>query len=214
MAKEKEVKKKEEFKLPKYLRLDKGSMWFDIDGENSSGIKLYATNKVLVGRAPNQIDVEKDEFDNKNIQDYGKKTMDLPWYIDTTTIPSEKLSRVLLAYKHGLLVEADPQNPPQPVNLKMDRDFGFKDNGDRIFQGKNKEMYVKLQNNNFKTLRDFINGTPKTDSGRQNLMDLFDYEKKGYNPLSRPRFEVLEVIKGKLREFGNGISPIRINEED
>ena len=213
-TKEKELKKKEEFKLPKYLKLEKGSMWFDIDGEYSSGVKLYSTNKVLVGRSPNQIDIEKDDFDNKNLVDFGKKTMDLPWYFDTTKIPTEKLSRILLAYKHGLLTEADPNNPPKPLEIKDTNDFKFKENGDRIFTGKNKEMYLKLQNNNFKTLRDFINSTPKTESGKQNLMDLFDYEKKGFNPLNRPRFEVLELIRVKLREFGPGISGIRINEED
>lgn len=205
--------KKEQFKLPKYLMLDKGSMWFDIDGEQSSGVKLYATNKVLVGRNVDSLDVVKDEHDNKNLIDYGKINSNLNWYIDTTIIPVNKLSRIILAYKHGILVEADPSSPPESVTFKASNDFKYKDNGERVFQGSNREMYIKLQNNNFKVLRDFINNTPINESGKQNLFDLFEYEKKGYNPLNRPRFEVLELIKSRLNQFGPTISAIRVNDD-
>lgn len=226
----KEKTNKNEFKLPKYLRLNKGSMWFDTDGENSSGVSLYATNINLIGRetklqtvkdengreirVPIISEIPKDKFDNKNLLDYGKEESDLRWYIDIAKIPPEKLSRILLAYKHGILVEADPKNPPKPITVTTQNDFAFKNNGDRIFTGKNKEIYAKLQNYNWDILRKFINSTPKTESGRQNLLDLFEYEKKGYNPLSRPRFEVLEAIRAKLREFGPGMSSIRINDID
>jgi len=210
----KEVKgKREEFKLPKYLRLDKGSMWFDLDGEMASGIKLYAVQNILVGRTPGSKEIVKDEFDNNNLLNYGKIPSNLPWYIDTTKIPNEKLSRILLAFKNGILVETNIENPPKPFVNKDDRDFKYIKDGDRIFNGKNKEIYVRLQQLNFDRLRNFINETPKNETGRQNLMDMFEYEKKGYNPLSRPRFEVLELIRSKLREFGNGISVIRKNED-
>jgi len=75
-------------------------------------------------------------------------------------------------------------------------------------------MFQKLQNLNFVKLRDFVNAAPKTDISRQNIFDLYSYEKKGYNALGRPRLEVLELLKKKLKEFGNGISGIRINDED
>jgi len=119
-----------------------------------------------------------------------------------------------VAYKYGILVEADPENPPvDPVKDEAIRDFGFKENGDRIFTGRNKEMYAKLQNLNFAKLRDFINGAPLTNSARSNLQDMYDYELKGYNPLSRSRFEVTELLKKKLKEYGPGISSIRVNED-
>jgi hypothetical protein len=213
MAKEK-TEKKQEFKLPRYLRLDKGAMWLDVDGGDASGTRLYMTNKAFVGRSPGKTDIVKDEHDNKDLIDYGKITVDLPWYVDTTTIPSDKLSRILLAFKHGILVETDPKNPPKPVKIDQERDFAHKDNGDMIFNGRNKEIYAKLQNYDFDMIRKFVQSTPKTTAGRQNLLDLYEYEKKGYNPFSRPRFEVLEVVKAKLREFGNGISAVRINDED
>ncbi len=211
----KEKTNKGGFKLPKYLKLNKGSMWFDTDGDNSSGVSLYATNINLIGRdtklkkikdengkidnVPIISEIPKDKFDNKNINDFGKEDGNLQWYVDTTKIPSEKLSRILFAYKHGILVEADPKVLPKPITINTENDFTFnKDNGERIFNGKNKEIYVKLQNYNWITLKSFINSTPKNESGRQNLLDLFEYEKKGYNPLNRPRLEVLDAIRAKL----------------
>jgi uncharacterized protein YeeX (DUF496 family) len=175
---------------------------------------LFATKNVFIGKAPGDKEVPKDKFGNKNLNNYGLIEQDLPWYVDTESIPSNKLSRLIFAYNHGILTEANPENPVTPIELDIeDHDFKVKDNGDRIFVGKNYEMYQKLQNNNFDVLRKFINSTPKNESGKQNLIDLFDYERKGYNPLSRPRFEVLELIKTKLKEFGPGISGIRINED-
>jgi hypothetical protein len=222
---------KSEFKLPRYLRLEKGSMWFDDQGEDSSNVRLYAFNKVLIGRETKLkttiddngkekkiavvSDIPQDEYKNSNIVDYGKNDADLPWYVDTSKIPSEKLSRILLAYKFGILVEADPKNPPKPTKQEIDgSDFGFRKNGDRIFVGKNKEMYTKLQNYPFDELRKFVNNAPYTLSAKMNLMDLFDYERKGHNPLNRPRQEVLDLIRTKLNQYGNGISPLRVNEED
>jgi hypothetical protein len=226
--KEEKVSKKE-FKLPKYLRLGKGAMFFDEGAEDSSGVRIYSVKKVFVSR---EMKTEKymkdgketvrviptpileDEYKNKNLTDYGKTDSSLPWYFDTTRIPPDKLSRILTAYKYGILVEADPTNPPKEEKLKEEiKDFGFKENGDRIFIGKNKEIFAKLQNLNFNKLREFINSTPKTTTSRENLFCMYDYEQKGYNPLGRGRFEVLELIKKKLNEFGPSMSSIRVNEE-
>lgn len=228
MAKAKETK---EFKLPKYLRLDKGSMWFDDQGENCSGVRLFASTKVLTGRkfemtetidmtgetvnVPVATPLEKDDNNNTDYVSFGKKEADLKWYVDTTKIPKENLSRVLLAYKFGILVEADPKNPPGKKDTSAAKsEFGYKDNGDRVFNGKNKEMYTKLQNLNFINLRKFVNDAPLTKAARRNLIDLLDYEQKGYNPLSRPRQEVLDLIRKKLNEYGPGMTGIRVNEED
>lgn len=211
----KETMKKSGFSLPRYLRLEKGTMWFDIEGEHSSGIRLYTNNKVFVGRDPKHgSEIPKDKYGNENLSDYGWKEQELPWYVDTTTLPTEKLSRLITAYKMGILVETDPTTTPfTNIKVEIKGDFEIDKNGDRIFIGKNNEVYKRLQNMTFDKLRDFINSCPITQTGRNNLMDLYDYEQKGYNPLSRPRFEVLELVRKKLNEYGPGISPIRVNED-
>lgn len=218
--------KEKAFKLPRYLRLKRGAMWFDIDGENSSGVKLFAVDTVFVGRghAPLKDEndhpvsmpaVPKDKFNNQNTVSYGYiDAKNLPWYVDTKEIPTEKLSRLILAYKHGILAEADPNNPPiKPVEEKQSKEFGYNDAGERVFVGKNKEMFKKLQGLNFEDLRQFVQSCPKNESAKNNLMDLFHYEQKGYNRLSRPRLEVLDLIRAKLKEYGPTMSSIRINED-
>jgi hypothetical protein len=218
------------FNLPQYLMLAKGSMWFDIDGENSSGIKLYAMKKQLVSREfemittydqkgievkyPKATPIPEDEHSNHNVLDYGKVESQLPWYADISEIPPHKLSRVLLAFKHGILVEADPKNPPKENKQEVKTDFTLNQKGERVFVGKNVEMYKKLQNLKFTDLRDFINNCPKKVNARENLQDLLSYEVAGHNPLARPRLEVLKLIRDKLAEYGPGISSIRINEDD
>lgn len=226
-----ERKKKEtSFKLPKYLRLAKGSMWFDTEGDNASNVRLYAVKSALVSRpfkmitiidndgkevkVPEATDVPNDSNKNQDTLDFGKVSKDLDWYVDTSKIPQKKLSRVLLAYKHGILVEADPKSPPEATDQSLKRDFSVNKRGERIFIGKNKEMYRKLQNLNFKELQNFVRNCPKTRTARENLQDLYEYEIAGHNPLARPRHEVLELIKNKLREYGPGISAIRINEDE
>lgn len=201
----------EKFKLPKYLKLAKGAMFLD----EESGVKIYSIKKQFVDRDLKDYQkLAKDEFNNKSLVDYGKVSINLDWYFDTTKIDSSKLSRIITAYNYGILIKADPEDPPKDQEeLKVINDFGFKENGDRIFIGKNKEVYSKLQNNNFETLRRFINDSPSTFSARNNLMDMLDYETKGYNPLNRPRFEVLELLKKKLQEYGPGISSIRVNDK-
>lgn len=218
MTEKKSTKKKQqELKLPNYLRLNKGSMWFDTDGENSSGVKLFSFNKVFVGRGKEEWETQeiiKDKYDNKNLRDYGYIDKSLPWYIDTRKIAKNKLSRILFAYKNKILIEADPENPPLPIKINAgSKEFKKKDNGDRYFVGRNKIIYSKLMNLRFKDLKKFINETPVNETGRNNLLDMLDYERRGHNPLSRPRLEVLDCIREKLRTFGPGMSQIRINED-
>lgn len=211
--------------LPKYLKLNKGSMWFDTDGENCSGIKLYAIDKILVGRKTiiekdsngNEFviptEIPKDKFNNENLSNYGYIDSDLPWYVDISEIPFEKLSRVILAYKYGILSEADPSKPPKEEKFEMKNDFKINESGDVIFDGDNKEMYNKLQNLDYIELKNFIIGIPKNQKGLDNLLDLLEYEQKGHNALSRARFEVVELIRYRLKEFGPGISSIRRDDD-
>lgn len=228
--------KEKAFKLPRYLRLNRGAMWFDIDGDTSSGVKLYAIETAFVGRGsypsleqlkdikkktgsiPEVPEIPKDKFGNQNFVDYGYVSADknkLPWYVDTGSIPSEKLSRLILAFKHGILVEADPNSPPTKpeTNDKAGKEFQLNQKGERVFIGQNKEMYKKLQGLNFEDLKKLVQSCPKSDTAKNNLIDLYHYEQKGYNRLARPRLEVLDLIRDKLKGFGPSMSAIRVNEE-
>jgi hypothetical protein len=205
------------FKLPQYLKLAKGAMWLD----DISGIKLYAINTVFVGRGKTETgaDVPKDKFDNKNFVDYGYIEKDIEestWYVDTGTVPTEKQSRMILAFKHGILVEADPKNPPKIPKEKKEqtKDFTRDKKGDIVFTGKNKDIYKKLQNLKISELREFITMSPKSTTAKNNLMDMFHYEQLGYNKLARSRLEIMDLIKAKLKEYGPSISAIRIGEDD
>jgi len=211
-----EKDKKSNFKLPRYLKLAKGSMWFDIDSKDSSGVKLYSFNEVFVGRGKLETDrgIQKDKFDNQNPITYGFVEQTLPWYTDTTKIPPEKLSRIITAYKNGVLEEADPNNPPKPKAPEPKKEFAVDKMGDRIFIGKNKEMYKKLMNLKSDEIKKFIVDSPKVEKTRDNLLDLLDYEKKGYNMFSRPRAEILDLISSKLKEYGPSMSAIRKNDLD
>lgn len=208
---------KSTFKLPRYLKLKKGSMFLDIDGDESSGVKLYSSNRVFVGRGKieDKKDPPNDKFGNQNQSEYGYIEQELPWYVDTKKIPSTKLSRLIIAFNQGILEEADPASPPSEfVESKQDKDFKVDKLGDRIFVGKNKEVYVKLMNNKFEVLRHFIEQCPDNSRGRETLMDMYDYEKKGYNRVARPRLEVLDLIRNRLNKIGGaGISSIRVNED-
>lgn len=212
--------KKKQFKLPRYLKLAKGSMWFDIEGEKASGVKLFSTTKVFVGRGKNEAEdgIAKDQFNNNNFVEYGfVKSEELPWYIDTSTIDPDKLSRIIIAYKNRILVEAskdDIETPPidaEPKDPK--KNFAANKTGELVFVGKNKEMFKRLQRLSFVKLREWVNSSPKTEAAKNNLIDMYHYEQQGYNPLSRPRLEVLDLIRGKLKEFGPSMSPIRVNED-
>lgn len=205
------------FKLPRYLRLAKGSMWFDTEGDKASGAKVFSANKVFVGRGENETEegIPKDQFNNNNFVDYGYIVDEsLPWYIDTSKIDSDKMSRIIIAYKHRILVEADPENPPVPHKKDLPKkDFAPNKQGELVFVGTNKEMFRRLQRSNFAQLREWVNSSPKTETVKNNLIDMFHYEQNGYNPLSRPRLEVLDLIRDKLKEFGPSMSAIRINED-
>jgi len=198
------------FKLPKYLRLARGSMWFDTEGEDSSGIKLYSFDKVSVGRGK---DGELVLHSDIMTEHYYEDTK-LVWYCDTTKIDKNKQSKIILAYQYGILTKADPKNPPVAISPRQEKDFIINKKGDNVFIGKNKEIYKKLYNLDSIGIRDFIKHSPKTQAAKLNLMDMFDYEKKGYNPECRARGEIIDLIKAKLNEYGPGMSSIRVNEDD
>jgi hypothetical protein len=221
--------KKTSFKLPKFLRLGKGAMWLDTDGPDASGVKLFSFNQVFVGRGKvnETIDKEKkivgsnvqkeavkDKFDNQNVIEYGYVEKQLDWYFDTSKIKSDKLSRVITAFNNGILIEADPENPPKPEIKEPKKEFNINSKGERVFEGKNKEMYRKLINGKLKDVMKFIVDSPKSPKTLDNLMDLLDYERRGHNPLSRPRGELLDLINSKLKEYGPSMSPIRKNDLD
>jgi hypothetical protein len=209
-------KKENKLTLPRYLRLAKGGMWKDTEGDMSSGKVVYAFDKVMVGRNPHEDDpeVQLDKHNNQDLREYGFIDQQLPWFIDLTNIPTEKLGRIIIAYKAGVLVRADPDNPPAPKMEPVKNEWKTKKDGALVFDGKNKEMFKKLQNLNYEKLKLFVNDCPLNEVGRDNLLDLFDYEKRGFNPLSRPRLEVLDMIRGKLKEYGPGMTGIRRNEDD
>ena len=227
-------KKETRLTLPRFLRLAKGGMWRDTEGEYASGAVVYSLDRIMVGREPKfqkdkrgeyvkdnegkiiQIDTGEepptDQYNNENIQNYGFIEEKMPWYLDLKTIPTEKLGRIIIAVKSGVLVRADPKNPPVSKEPTQKSEWKMKKDGELIFDGANKEMYKKLQNLNFQRLKQFVVECPKTEAGRDNLLDLLDYEKRGFNALSRPRLEVLDMIRAKLQEYGNGMSGLRRND--
>lgn len=226
----KKSKTEKEFKLPRYLKLNKGAMFFDDDPDdkNASGIRIFALNKKLVGRTVQQTGrfnkdgtpilkygpLVEDAYKNNDLQQYGYVDEPLPWYIDISTISQDKLSRIIKAFQNNILVAADPEKElEEEPEFKNPSNFVVDKRGDRTFVGKNQEMYRKLQNLSFKDLREFVSSCPINNHAKENLIDLYHYEQRGYNPLSRPRLEVLDLIKNKLNEYGPGISAIRINED-
>lgn len=211
----KTAKKEKRLVLPRYLRLAKGGMWRDVEGEYASGATVYAIDRVMVGRSEKNTEIQIDKFNNQNLREYGYIDKELPWYIDLKEIPKEKLSRIIIAYKSGILVRANPEEKPSfEKEPKVSSDWKLKQDGALIFDGKNKQMFKKLQNLNFTKIKEFILECPLNESGRDNLLDLLDYEKRGFNPLSRPRLEVLALLRQRLREFGPGMTGIRTNEDN
>jgi len=211
----------EKVKLPKYLQLNRGAMWFDVDGPNASGIRLFSIQTAFIGRgkikSENGIDIippiPEDKFKNKNEIDYGYVNKELTWYFDTTTIPPNKLENILNAFRNGILVKADPTIAPKKTKIKeIKKNFNINEQGDQLFNGKNKEMYKMLMSTQTKAMIEFIKNCEITPKNRINLIDLCDYEMKGFNPVSRPRLEILDLIRNKIKKFGNGITPLRKNE--
>ena len=88
----------------------------------------------------------------------------------------------------------------------------YNKDGDVIFAGANKPMYNLLMTKTFEVIKEFVKGSGS--SARQNLMDLYQYELKGFNKLNRPRAEVLDLLRDKIGSFGNGISAITVNDLD
>ena len=198
--------------LPKYLRLNQGAMWFD----DISGVKLYAFDTILVGRGREEDGNESavDEKNNKDLFDYGWKKQDLTWFVDTETVPPEKQTRLILAYNNKILIEADPKNKPE---VKMDKhptntQFKIKDDGDRVFIGANKPMYNLLQSKNEEEIKTFVRDAQLSSKSKQDLIDLLDYERLGHNAFARPRLEIIDYIRNKLKDFGPTMSAIRVNE--
>jgi len=224
-----------DIKLPKYLKLNKGTMWFDTLGANCSNIRLSNTTTKFVGRGfvsdqeheefmatgqSMQHEIARDENNNDSSEhgQYGKVQIDDNSFFETATVEKSKLANIMTAYKNGILVAYDPENPPVQVERVIKKNFSFKKNsgngtdGDIIFTGTNKHMYDKLNNAKHDDLMQFIENAPM--SARNNLMDLYDYELSGYNRINRPRDTVLDALKSKLNAFGPGMSSITVEEFD
>ena len=244
--------KTKEFKLPKYLKLNKGVMWFDIHGKNPSGIKLYAMNKQLVGRAIHKETSDQEfEFANKREEllekgkikeyneldsyislaepakdedkdnraregGYGWIEMDDKSVFCTTTVSKDKLANIITAFNVGVLVPFDPKKQKAKVTehkiKKQQKDFVYDEKGDIVFIGKNRAMFQKINNLTQEKIILFIDKCGP--SSLNNLMDMYYYEKRGYNNVSRPRFDVLNAIQAKLNTFGPSISPITVDKDD
>jgi len=225
-----------DIKLPKYLKLNKGTMWFDTLGANCSNIHLYNTTTEFVGRGfisdeehenfvetgyTQQHDVARDQNNNESSEHgaYGKIITEDKSFFETSTVEKSKLANIITAYKNGILIAFDPTKPPvEKERVINKKNFAFKKgsgngtDGDIIFSGKNKQMYDKLNNAKHDDLMVFITNAPM--SARTNLMDLYDYELSGYNRLNRPRGDVLDALKAKLNAIGPGMSSITVEDDD
>ena len=219
-----------EFKLPKYLKLAKGTMWFDNLGENCSNITLINTTTNFIGRGCITDDewdtfleegylpskkVPKDSNKNESTEhgQYGHVEIEDKSYFETTKIHNAKLGNIITAYKTGVLIDFDPKKEVKAEKEReLKRQFIFKKDGDIVFNGDNKHMFDKLNNSNHEDLIKFIETSPINAKG--NLMDLYDYEMQGYNRLNRPRATVLDAIKKRLNAFGPGMSAITIEKNE
>ena len=224
-----------DLKLPKYLKLNKGTMWFDTLGANCSKIRLYNTTTQFVGRGfisdeehetfmetgyTENKEVAKDDNNNESTEHggYGRKKIEDKSFFETSKVDKTKLANIITAYKNGILIAYDPDKVEEVVERKVKKNFSFKKgstngtDGDIIFTGKNKQMYDKLNNSKHDDLINFIKSAPL--SARTNLMDLYDYELSGYNRLNRPRATVLDELKAKLNTLGPGMSSITVEEDD
>jgi len=225
-----------DIKLPKYLKLNKGTMWFDTLGANCSQIRLYNTTTQFVGRGyisdeehaqyletgyGETHDIARDDANNESSAHgvYGKKVVEDKSFFETATVEKSKLANIMTAFKNGILIAYDPEKPPVEKEREINKkNFAFKKgsnngtDGDVIFTGKNKQMFNKLNNATHEDLMSFIKSAPI--SARTNLMDLYDYELSGYNKIDRARASVLDAIKAKLNELGPGMSSITVEEFD
>jgi len=225
--------KSKTMKLPKYLKLNKGNMWLDDDAEdqNASGIRLIDTDIEFIGRGylsskdmdyyektgitpnkPIKLDIHKNQDATHNSYGYVVSEKDRSYFC-TEDIPEDKLANILTAWQNNILIPYDPKTKKKNIQEKTKdnrRDFSCNKDGDMVFSGKNKDMYNKLNNLVFNELKKFVTGHNK----RADLQDMLQYEVKGYNKLSRPRGEVMDLIRTKINELGPGITPIRVNDID
>jgi hypothetical protein len=223
--------KTDSMKLPKYLKLAKGTMWFDNLGEHCSNISLHTMSTQFVGRGyisdtewdsftsegySNRKEIAKDANNNESSEAgaYGYVAAeDDKSFFCTTDVPKNKLGNIITAFKTGVLIAYDPKKEEEEKEeKKILKNFAFKKDGDLVFTGKNKRMYDKLNNSQHDDLITFI----KTSglSAKTNLMDLYDYEIQGFNRLNRPRATILDSIRAKLNQFGPGMSAITVEKSE
>ena len=217
--------KTKELKLPKYLKLAKGSMWFDTEGQNASGIELYNSTVSFQGREPiydhEFVQMESDEhyFPHKPIPKESIVPMDKKkkWYFDTTKVPKDKTANIITAMNFGILVACNPRKEEKAAKEKLpvkektpsrgDGDFAY-DHGSIVYVGKNEYMYKKLNRTDEEEIIDFINKCPITEQARYNLQDLLEFENKGYNRTNRSRHNVLKTLREKLNTFPKDMNPL------
>ena len=210
--------KLKEIKLPRYLRLEKGTMWFD----DLSGVRLYRNEEMFIGRGikeGSKVPLDKNNNSSTEHDSYGyvernPDEIKASSYFATKDIPSDKMERILTAINHGILVPYNPKDPIPTItpDEEQEKDFGYDEDGDVVFVGKNTSMYERLQKLNYKDLKAFIASCNKSAS--ENLMDMYHYEIKGHNALNRPRAEVLKLIRDKLSSFGPSMSSLRVDDLD
>ncbi len=229
--------KTKEIKLPKFLKLNKGLMWFDTIGENCSNVHLYNIKKEFVGRGyisdndwhnyqeqgtlpDNDIAVDSNKNASSEHGAYGHVDVEEDRsYFDVSKIDNAKLGNIITAFNNNILIEFDPDKVvEEEPRVEKKRNFSFKKNsqngtdGDIVFTGTNKRMYDKLNNSNHSDLIKFIQASGT--AAKSNLMDLYDYELSGYNRLNRPRASVLDALKAKLNSLAPGMSGITVEEFD
>lgn len=223
--------KSKDIKLPKYLKLNKGNMWFDNDPDdkNASGVRLIDTDINFVGRGyisnsemqkynetgitPHKqigVDLNKNKEATHNAYGYIINNKDQSFFC-TTDIPADKLGNILTAYNNKILVAYSPTAKPiESEKLPTPKkNFTYHD-GDLVFSGTNKNMYNKLNKLSLKDMLEFI----KNCNVRNDIQDLLQYETKGFNKVARARLEIMDALRIKLNSFGSGISSIRMNDID
>ena len=101
------------------------------------------------------------------------------------------------------LIEYCRELEEETINSKFDKTYSFEDKLAEV-------KYDRIQNVDVSKLTKFVRSCTKASANM--LRDMYDYELKGYNNLSRARIEVLDLIRGKLNELGGGMSPITVND--
>ena len=148
--------KAKEIKLPKYLKLNKGAMWFDTDEDDpkSSGIRLFNTDVKFVGRgflSPSEMaqyrktgitpkkpigqDMHKNQDTTHNAYGYVIEEKDKSYFC-TEEVPKDKLANILTAYNNNILISHNPKAKKKVTNPKevknRPKNFEYQD-GDVVF---------------------------------------------------------------------------------